>query len=28
MIQKPVFFTGETGVGKSVIIQNKLNQLN
>jgi len=26
-IQKPCFFTGETGVGKSVIIQNKLNQM-
>ena len=24
---KPIFFTGETGVGKSVVIQNKLNAL-
>jgi len=24
---KPIFFTGETGVGKSVIIQNCLNKL-
>jgi len=24
---KPIFFTGETGVGKSVVIQNSLNKL-
>lgn len=24
---KPIFFTGETGVGKSVVIQNTLNRL-
>ena len=24
---KPIFFTGETGVGKSVVIQNTLNKL-